>query len=83
MTLPMWEATRANFSEEAAYLITKAIFEHAKEVQPISAEMRQFSPKIMVAIPPIPYHPGSVRLFKEKGVWTNELEKAQQALLKQ
>ena len=82
MTLPMWEATRADFSEEAAYLITKAIFEHAKEAQPIAAELKQFSPKIMVTVPPVPYHAGAIRLFKEKGVWTDELEKAQKALLK-
>jgi TRAP-type uncharacterized transport system substrate-binding protein len=43
MTLPTWEATRADFSEEAAYLITKAIFEHAKEAQRIAAELKQFS----------------------------------------
>jgi hypothetical protein len=29
---------------------------------------------------PIPYHPGSVKYFKEKGVWTDELE-ARQAML--
>jgi len=29
----------------------------------------------------LPYHDGAVRYFKEKGVWTSEMESHQAALL--
>ena len=34
------------------------------------------------AASPIPFHPGALKYFKEKGVWTPALEQAQQELLK-
>jgi hypothetical protein len=30
----------------------------------------------------IPYHNGSIKLFKEKGVWNKEIEAHQEALLR-
>jgi hypothetical protein len=29
----------------------------------------------------IPYHPGAVKLYKEKGLWTKEMEALQKRLL--
>jgi TRAP transporter TAXI family solute receptor len=70
-------------SEEAAYEIVKALWENYKELQPIHPWLKlwtreqMFNPK-----PLVPYHPGSVKFFKEQGLWTPELERLQQKLLR-
>jgi TRAP-type uncharacterized transport system substrate-binding protein len=63
---------------DIAYTITKTMVEHEKEYKAASHDQ---SVNIGAFVPTIPFHPGSVKAFKELGLWTDEIEEAQQALL--
>jgi TRAP transporter TAXI family solute receptor len=75
--------TTPELSDEVAYEISKAVWENYKELAPVFQRfLRDWRPENMVSINAfIPYHPGAIRWFKEKGVWTPEMEKLQQRLL--
>lgn len=69
-------------SEEAAYLYVKTILENVDQITPLNPTLKPVSLKGAVPILDIPYHPGAIRAFKEKGLWTAELEQNQQQVLK-
>lgn len=72
----------ANLSEEVAYQISKALWENYEELAPLHPKLRTWTPdRFASTYAVIPYHPGSIRLFKEKGAWNNELDVYQQKLL--
>lgn len=70
--------------EQTAYDLMAGLYASQEELSKIHpllanwgpAEKRWVNPKAS-----IPYHPGAVRFFKEKGMWSAEMEAAQQALL--
>jgi uncharacterized protein len=79
---PINLAATSLLSEEAAYELVKALWENYQELAPIHPWLKlwtreqMFNPK-----PQVPYHPGSVKFFKEQGLWTPELERLQQKFL--
>ncbi len=79
---PFWSYSSTDVSDDVAYEVVKAVYENYEELQSSHVLMKTFTPERMLFEPPIPYHPGAVRLYKEKGVWTDELDKVQQRLLK-
>lgn len=81
-TYPLTLAASADLSEEGAYQITKALWDHYQELHPLYTWLQGFTPETMFTTdPPAPYHPGAVRFFKERGIWTEEAEQNQRALL--
>jgi len=69
----------AHLNDETAYEIVKTLFEHYEKLHPIHAWLSEYTPERMFdPNPPLPYHPGAVKFYKEKGLWTDELEKIQQ-----
>jgi hypothetical protein len=70
-------------SDEVSYVISKAVWENYKELAPVFPRfLRDWKPEEMVNKNAfIPYHNGAIKWFKEKGVWTAEMEKLQQRLL--
>jgi TRAP transporter TAXI family solute receptor len=72
----------AALSDEAAYQIAKALWEHNDELNAAHPQLAAWTRERMVSEAAyIPYHPGVVRLFKEKGVWSAKMEALQQKLL--
>lgn len=73
-------AAGAQTSADTVYQVMKAIFEHDewKDVHPLA---KQWTLEKASEIFVVPFHDGAVRYYKEKGVWTDEMEKKQQALL--
>jgi len=72
----------AQFSEEAAYVFVDTIYKHYKELNGLANMLKLWNPDVFFdPEPSVPYHKGTVRYYKEKGLWTDEVEKRQQELL--
>ncbi|PLS17042.1 hypothetical protein CVD28_13360 [Bacillus sp. M6-12] len=74
----------AQLSDESVYELMETLWENYKELHPIHLWLKTWVPETMFdPNPTIPYHPGAVKFFKDKGLWNDEVEKIQQELLKQ
>lgn len=69
--------------EDLVYAIMKAIFEHLDEIQPAYAELASLTLENAPQSPAIPFHAGAVKYYKEKGVWTKELDGLQKSMLEE
>jgi len=78
---PINLVTHAKFSEEATYIITKAISENQKELSPIHPFLRGWVELMVSTNIVLPYHPGAIRLYKEAGKWSDEVDQINQKLL--
>lgn len=59
-------------SDEDAYELTKTLYENWKELQGDIGPIRGVAQEALaIQNPPIPYHPGSIRFFKEIGLWSD------------
>ena len=69
-------------SEDAAYEITKASWEHTDKMADAHPWLAEWSRDTML-MPnaPVPYHDGAIRFFKEVDAWSDEMEQRQQSLL--
>jgi len=72
--------TRPGVSANTVYKVTKAILENTKEFATYHRAARQWTMKRTLKNLALPFHPGAIRYFKEKGVWTAELAARQKAL---
>lgn len=70
-------------SDDTVYKVTKTLFDHIDEFHGFHASAKEWTLEETLDDPKIPYDPGAIRYFKEKGVWTDAMEKAQAELLKQ
>ncbi|MHB8092292.1 MAG: TAXI family TRAP transporter solute-binding subunit [Syntrophales bacterium] len=69
-------------SEEAAYASTKALWENAKDFVLVHKLLKDWVTENFVSKEAtIPYHPGAIKFYKEKGVWTADMDKLQSELL--
>ncbi|MCW5575309.1 MAG: TAXI family TRAP transporter solute-binding subunit [Burkholderiales bacterium] len=61
--------THANMSDETAYNIVKTIFEKQPELVVVHKEAENIKfENQKIAATPVPFHPGALKYFKEKGV---------------
>jgi len=58
---------RADFPEEAAYQIAKALAEHHKDLVAVMVAARSSTPENSVRQAVLPFHPGAEKYFREKG----------------
>jgi TRAP-type uncharacterized transport system substrate-binding protein len=73
-----WET----FPDEAAYAILEALWNNMEKYRNVHVLLRSLTQKRLATIEAtVPFHPGAVKFYKEKGLWTDELEKHQKALL--
>lgn len=73
---------REDLPDEAAYRVVKALWENYKDLGSIHVLLKGWTPELFVTKEAlIPYHPGAIKFYKEKGVWNDELAKLQDALL--
>ncbi|MDI7260115.1 MAG: TAXI family TRAP transporter solute-binding subunit [Thermodesulfobacteriota bacterium] len=73
---------REDLPDEAAYRVVKALWENYKDLGAIHVLLKDWTPELFVTKEAlIPYHTGAIKFYKEKGVWTDEMVKLQEALL--
>ncbi len=73
---------RDDLSDEIAYEVVKVIIEHAKELETVSTEFKEWGKDW--AIPRevfLPFHPGAIKYLKEQGLWSENLEAKQKELI--
>ena len=71
-------------SNESAYAIVKALWDFNAELGKAYPALKAWRRERMVAKNAfIPYHPGAIKFFKEKQIWSKEMEVLQAELLKQ
>jgi len=69
-------------SEGTIYTVTKALWENYKEFEGVHKLLADWTPKSFVTKEAlIPYHPGAIKFYKEKGVWTPEMDALQKSLI--
>lgn len=62
----------SDVSDETAYKVTKAIFEKLDRVRASHPSMRNISLKTATQGALVEFHPGVIKYYKEKGVWTGQ-----------
>ena len=60
---------RRDMPEESVYKITKAIFSKPIEIRAGHSAGKDWNLQKTLQDPPIPFHPGAIRYFKEVGAW--------------
>ncbi|MFG1345166.1 TAXI family TRAP transporter solute-binding subunit [Xanthobacter autotrophicus DSM 431] len=66
--VPNFLVTRADLKEDEVYAITKAVYENLPELAAAHAAAKSIKLENAMKGSPVPFHPGAVRFFKEKGV---------------
>jgi len=56
-------------TDDVVYKVTKAMYEHEKDLHAISPLWRTHSSKNMAKDQGFPYHPGASKFYKEVGIW--------------
>lgn len=57
-----------DFPDELAYLITKLIYERRAELAQVHSEAKNITLVGVAGRSPVPFHPGAIRYFKERGI---------------
>ena len=59
----------AEMTDELAYQITQALFEHHDELAAVHPEAAKLSIDTAVTGSTVPFHPGAIRYYEEQGAW--------------
>jgi TRAP-type uncharacterized transport system substrate-binding protein len=60
----------------------KAIWERVDELHPVHPLLKEWTrDRFVDPEPTLPYHPGAIRYYKDKGVWSAAMDQAQQKVL--
>jgi hypothetical protein len=68
-------------SEDVAYALTKLFHDHFEEFVKMAPVAQNYNLKSVLESSYLPFHPGAVKYYKEKGVWTAETDAKQKLLL--
>jgi TRAP transporter TAXI family solute receptor len=68
---------REDLPDELVYRVTKALMENPKDVAAIHPAAKEVMIKNFFGNIQAPFHPGAIKYYKEIGVWTPQIQKAQ------
>lgn len=72
----------AKLSDDAAYAVTKALWENCKDFGAVHKLLANWTQdRFVTKNALIPYHPGAMRFYKEKGLWDKDMDDLQKELL--
>ena len=71
---------RADLSDDLVYEVMKTVFGNLDKLYPLHKFVKQYTEKPLVPAV-VPWHPGVIKYWKERGRWTNELSENQDRLL--
>ncbi len=73
--------SRPELEETLAYSIVKAVYDHQEEFWSYYAGARSWNLENTIAMWALPYHPGAIKYYKEKGIWKGDMDARQSRLL--
>ncbi|HWP60210.1 MAG TPA: TAXI family TRAP transporter solute-binding subunit [Candidatus Acidoferrales bacterium] len=77
-------ATHKAAPDQVVGAILKAIWENEEKLKPIHPAFKEWTrDRAVSADVTIPYHPGAIKFYQEKGAWKKEMDQVQQKLLAQ
>ncbi len=75
--------TGADVPDALVSTVVRALWEGTDKLRPLHPLFREWSrERVASADVTLPYHPAAARFYKERGVWTAEMDRAQEQLLK-
>jgi TRAP transporter TAXI family solute receptor len=75
--------TSSHLDNDTVYVILETLWKDYQKLAPIHEWLKTWTPSGMFdPTPSLPYHPGAVQFFKDKGLWNANVDKIQQDLLK-
>ncbi len=69
--------------DDLVYMMTKAVLDHPDEFAKYHPRAVEWTVDNALKSPIAPFHNGAIRYFKEKGVWTPQMEELQKKLLQE
>jgi uncharacterized protein len=64
--------TGSQLSEDAAYKIAKVLYESKDKLTAVARPWGRYKPAELARDRGIPFHPGAIKFYKEKGIWTGK-----------
>jgi len=78
----MYMVGRSTLNDTTVYTVVKNMWENNKELTEINSSLSDWTTDVFLMDDfVIPYHDGAIKFYKEKGIWTEDMEKRQQELL--
>jgi hypothetical protein len=74
--------TTMKMDEETVYTMLRSFMNHQKEFSTFHGAAKFWNPQRATLSPPVPFHPGAIKYYKEAGMWTPKLEALQARLLR-
>lgn len=69
LVVPNLIVVHKDMPDDAAYLLTKTVFEHLDELYAVHVAAKDTKLDTAPLYKGAPYHPGAIRFYKEAGVW--------------
>ena len=72
---------RVDLEDDLVYRMVKALIENYDELKTVNPVMADWKPEVAVKELPIPYHPGAIKYYRERKLWSSNMDQIQQKLL--